>query len=61
MLERLYGSARAVAKDGVTIAIDGCAHTQDGGKPPLNVRNCGSGVPEGHRQAYRYAEISWSS
>jgi hypothetical protein len=31
------------------------------GQPPLHIRNGCPLVPEGERQTYRYAAISWSN
>jgi hypothetical protein len=59
MLERLNGRPCPVAEDAV--GVDQRAAMENGGQPPLDVRNGCSLVPEGERQAYRYAAISWSS
>jgi hypothetical protein len=34
---------------------------ENGGQPPLHIEDGCPLVPEGERQAYRYAAISWSS
>jgi hypothetical protein len=59
MLERLNGRPRAVPENAVS--VDQWATMKNGRQPLLDIGNGCPLVPEGERQAYRYAAISWSS
>ena len=59
VLEGLDGGAGAVTEH--PVGVDGPAAAEDGGQPALDVETAAPRVPEGEGQAYRYAEISWSS
>jgi hypothetical protein len=60
VLERLDGGPGAVAEDPIGVDQRGTT-TQDRRQATLDIGNGFPLVTEGGRQAYRYAEISWSS
>jgi hypothetical protein len=59
MLKCLNGCPRPVPED--SVSVDERATMKNDGQPPLYIRNGCPLVPEGERQTYRYAAISWSS
>jgi hypothetical protein len=59
VLEGLDRGAGAITE--YPVGVDGPAAAEDGGQPMLDVRDCGTRVPQRKGKAYRYSAISWSS